>query len=332
VQNRNKMAYSKPKEAIVFPQHIPVLSKQLVFLINPELGDTIIDCTSGLGGHAKLFLEKIGKTGHYIGIDQDEEALHYCKQNLSKSFSAYNIDLYKENFKNICSLLKQKKITRKAHLIADIGISSLQLDSKNRGFSFKTNSPLDMRMDQNSDDISAKEFLATSSQNILEEIFMKYGEIRRTAANRIAEKIIEKRKTKNLKTTFDLRDLIEELYPDNRKLNTLVFQAIRIHINKELENLKELLEASFEYLEEGSNIGIISFHSLEDRIVKQFFKHWSKKCVCSKDILICECRDKHPKRLKLLTKKIITPSTEEIKTNKRSRSSKLRVAQIIKIK
>ncbi len=313
-----------------FTLHTPVLLKQIISIMDPGKSDVVIDCTCGLGGHAEEFLKKIGPKGTYICIDRDKLAQSECKKKLEKLFPKHDIRYINDNFSNIKSILEKLNLSHVDHLIADLGISSFQLDNPERGFSHKLNGPLDMRMNQN-DEIDAKSLLSEIDPFDLRKILMKYGEIPQPIAKKIANNIVYALKDSDIQTTQQLKDIINKsiVGKPKKSIETLVFQAIRIEVNQELASIEKLLTDAFNHLNTGCKLGMISFHSLEDRIVKKFFKHWSKKCLCEKEILICTCEQKFPKRLKIVNKKIIIPDEKEIEENSRSRSAKLRIAQIV---
>jgi len=328
VQNKNKMTYRSQETDDCFTLHKPVLLKQIISIMDPCDGDVVIDCTSGLGGHAEAFLDKIGENGTYVCIDQDPSSLSICKNKMKTKFPNHKIVFINDNFKNIKNIIKELNIEHIDHLIADFGISSYQLDTPERGFSFKVDGPLDMRMNQN-DSESALNFINNSTSNELAKVLREYGEIPYKMASKVSKDIIKN--IENINTTNDLREIITNSIPKHIKKNLepLVFQAIRIEINDELESIRILLKDSFEILNTGTKLGFISFHSLEDRIVKKFLKYWSKPCICPKTNPVCTCQKEYPKRIKLINKKIVIADEDEIEENPRARSAKLRVAQIV---
>ena len=295
--------------------HIPVLLNEVVEVFKEVEEGYIVDCTVGYGGHSEALL-KSNKNIKLICIDQDREAIEFSKKRLekyknrvifiNKKFSKAIEEIQKYNIKGV---------------LADIGVSSLQLDKLERGFSF--NSPnLDMRMNQNSH-LTAYEVVNNYSKSELERIFKEYGEIKNF--KKLAELIISERIKKPFESAKELADFIAKNFKHS-KLHpaTLAFQAIRIEVNQELEELKNLLEnlkklSNFKFL-----VAIISFHSLEDKIVKKTFKEWSQNCICPPYMIKCECGGNNALG-KIITKKPITPSKDELDKNPRSRSSKLRV-------
>lgn len=303
--------------------HKSVLSKEVLDFIEKKEG-IAIDATVGLGGHSLMILRKFPKLT-VLALDQDEEALDKAKKRL-KEFKN-RIIFQKENFRNIEKIARKEKIKKAVFILADLGVSSLQLDKEERGFSFKEG-PLDMRMNLNQE-FSAINVVNQYGEEDLANLIFKYGEER--FSRRIARRIVERRNKKSIQTTKELREIINSAIPNEflRKTKidpaTKTFQAIRIEVNNELESLEEFLQKSLGLLEKDGRLAVISFHSLEDRIVKKFFKKESKDCICPKEMIICQCQ--HKKTLKILTKKPIQATLEEIKENPRSRSAKLRVAE-----
>lgn len=295
--------------------HISVLPNEVLELFSPIKAGTIVDCTLGFGGHSSLLLGA-NENIKIIGCDKDSEALTFSKQKL-KPYKE-RVEFFHGAFSTILSKINQEDIKG---ILADIGVSSLQLDKEERGFGFES-SRLDMRMD-NTQSLSAYEVINSYDQDLLGEILREYGEIRHW--REVAKKICEARRKKPIENAKDLLKIIGDKKERGRKVSvaTLVFQAIRIEVNSELEELGNLLSSIENSTLNNCIVGIISFHSLEDRIVKKTFKEWSKSCICLPDVMRCECGNNHAKG-KILTKKPITPSKDEIKKNPRSRSSKLR--------
>lgn len=299
--------------------HISVLQSEIVELFSSIEKGVIVDCTLGFGGHSNLLLEA-NKNIEIFGCDKDSEALEFSKKRLKPY--ANRTHYFHGAFSQALNHIEHTKIKG---VLADIGVSSLQLDKKERGFGFESD-VLDMRMDR-SQSLSAYDVVNSYDQETLGEILREYGEVRYW--REITKKICETRKKEPIKDTKTLLKIIGDKKERGRKVSvaTLVFQALRIEVNNELGELAALLTTL-----EKSNInecivGIISFHSLEDRIVKKTFKEWSKNCICLPDVMRCECGNNHSKG-KILTKKPITPSKEEVKTNPRARSSKLRAFYI----
>ena len=304
--------------------HVPVLAKESTKVLMTASKGLYLDTTSGFGGHMQLILESLGNRGHLIAADRDQDSIAYLKS----EFSDPRLTIIKTNFKGL-----RQEIDQLDHsfafdgIIADLGVSSHQLDSKDRGFSFKKDADLDMRMDQ-STGISAKNWINTAAEDEISDVIWKYGE--ESYSRKIAKAIIEQRSIRPISSTLEFADLIYQLKKYSKKKEkkhpaTKSFQAIRIHINDELEELRSLLDFSLEYLKPGGRIVIISFHSLEDRIVKRFFRDNSRIDPNLSKLPNIE----DTSRLKVILKKI-KPSDEEIKVNPRARSAILRAAEKIK--
>jgi 16S rRNA (cytosine1402-N4)-methyltransferase len=305
--------------------HQPVLLDETLDLLNASSGGLFVDATLGLGGHSEAILEA-SQDCVVIGIDQDEEALARAKQRLSKFGS--RISFFHSNFAMINDVVRKAKKGAPAGILADLGVSSLQLDSVERGFSLRHDAPLDMRMDPASGGQTAAELLATVSQDELANIIYNYGEER--ASRKIARWIIEKRESGTpVNTTRELADLVKRAVRSNPKDKThpatRTFQALRIAVNGELDILEPFIKGSVDLLASGGVLAIISFHSLEDRIVKHAFQRLSGKCVCPPRQPVCSCGA--VKRVEILTRKPVLPSQEELKQNPRSHSAKLRACR-----
>ena len=303
-------------------KHYTVMLNEAVDALECRDGKIYIDCTLGGGGHSELILQRISPSGRLIAFDVDEEAIRYASERL-KGYK--NLTIVKSSYTNLKSELAElgiKKIT--GGVILDLGASYHQLTKRERGFSFSKDAPLDMRFDTDSD-FSAYDVVNNYSEDDLVRIFSEYGEER--FSKRIAKKIVETRRAAKIGTTKELADIIISATPrikSNIHPATRVFQAIRIEVNNELKNVNIVLHDILDLLDNGGIISVISFHSLEDRIVKQIFKYESSKCRCND--MICKCP---PPRIELVNKKPITASEEEIKENPPSRSAKLRVARRI---
>lgn len=292
--------------------HIPVLYEETLEALKDIDEGYIIDCTTGFGGHSNGLLEQ-NKDIKLICNDQDDEALSFSKQRLKKYDD--RVIFNKGNFENVIETFKDYKIKG---ILADIGVSSLQLDKKDRGFSFESET-LDMRMNQEQS-LDASVVVNSYSKEDLEKIFKEYGEVREY--KKVASLIVNNRPFNTAKELADF--LAKKMSKGKIHPATLVFQAIRIEVNDELGVLKRLFDSIESQKPKACTIAIISFHSLEDRIVKNYFKKWTKSCICPKDIFRCECGNNHSLG-KIITKKPIVPTSEEISQNPRSRSSKLRV-------
>ncbi|MDZ7798208.1 MAG: 16S rRNA (cytosine(1402)-N(4))-methyltransferase RsmH [Patescibacteria group bacterium] len=319
--------------------HIPVLKNEVIRYLDLKSGDNVIDLTVGGGGHARHILARIAPKGKLIGLDWDKKALKIARENLKKYKK--RINLIQANYKQIKKIKNEQfnLLTINAILL-DLGFSSITLEDKSRGYSFQTDGPLDMRYNPAETEKTAAGILNHYSQRKLSEVFKKFGEEK--LAVPIAREIVKKRKKKKFKTTKNLVQAIINTYKDKYNINkkepfikrkdkihpaTKVFQALRLEVNDELDNLKKALPQTLEILEKGGRLGVISFHSLEDRIVKNFFKKEAKKCICPPEFPVCRCG--HEKSLKIITKKPVRASEEEIKKNPKSRSAKLRIAEKI---
>lgn len=290
--------------------HIPVLLKESTQCLNLKPGDVILDATINGGGHSKEILKMIGEKGKLIGIDQDEEVLNKLRE---KWKDRRNILLARDNFRNLDKVLASLKIEEINGAVFDIGVSSSQIDESGRGFSFQKDEPLLMTMKVRAepDELTAKEIVNRWSEKDLADVIWRYGEER--FSRRIAKTIVKRRKEKRIETTMELIDAIKEsvppFYRNSRKINcaTRTFQSLRIAVNDELGALKDGMEKAWSFLQSGGRLAVISFHSLEDRIVKNYFRELAEKS-----------------EGKIITKKPIKPAEEEKKTNPRSRSAKLR--------
>jgi 16S rRNA (cytosine1402-N4)-methyltransferase len=302
--------------------HLPVLKKEILEFLNPKEGDTIVDCTLGLGGHAASLLQKVGKTGRLIGFDADTENLKTAEKKLEKYEK--QITLIHRNFRHLSDELSKSGLDHIDSILLDLGLSSPHVDDPEKGFSFSKTGALDMRYDRTKG-ISAYDVINKASSQELAQIFWEFGEER--GSRKIANAICTARKENEIKTTTDLADVIKQIrgYKSHIDPATRVFQALRIYVNDELSVLLEVLPQAVQALREGGKIAVISYHSLEDRIVKNFFRDSTKDCLCSKENPVCICD--HKPTLKILTKKPVAPSEEELTENRRARSAKLRVAE-----
>lgn len=288
--------------------HVSVMLKEVLEYLEGENKSCIVDCTFGGGGHTDGILK------HYphikvIGIDRDQEALE--RGELMKEKYKERLSLFHSNYKELPSVLENAGITKVDAFLLDLGVSSDLIENAERGFSFQKDGPLDMRMDKNSS-LTAEVVVNSYPKEVLEKIFFEYGEEHN--AKKIAKAICEYRKKQRITTTFELVRLVNGVIRQRGKIHpaTKVFQALRIEVNDELNSLKSFLETALNFLTEGGRILVISFHSLEDRLVKTFFKEAALRG-----------------ELKIVTKKPLTPTLDEVKRNPKSRSAKLRVAQKI---
>lgn len=305
-------------------KHVSVLFNEAIEQLNLKNGGIWVDGTLGGGGHSYGILSRT-ESGKLIGIDQDAEAIAAAKQRLAE-FEG-RTTFVNRNFSEIKDILNDLNTDGIDGAVLDLGVSSYQLDNAERGFSYMHNSALDMRMDRKNG-LDAKTVVNTYTKEKLTQIFYEYGEEK--WSKRIAEFIEEKRKIKPIETTFELVDIIKAAVPKNARKDgshpaKRVFQAIRIEVNGELTILKQAVKDFAEVLKPGGRLAIITFHSLEDRIVKNTFKELATGCTCPKDFPVCVC-GKKPK-VKIITNKPVLPQTAELEENPRSKSAKLRAAE-----
>jgi len=303
--------------------HVPVLAEETIgYLITKKEG-VYVDCTLGTGGHFSKISKNTDKNAVLIGFDADKMAIDYCKNNLDIPQQHILVNSNFENLKKYCYRNGYLKIDG---ILMDLGMSSLALDNPERGFSYDQEGPLDMRFSLEQD-TTAQELLNTADSDELRKILKKYGEVKRPSA--IIKGIIEHRKAKKIKTTTELKQIIARRTPYKlrKKVFSQVFQAIRIKINRELEVLEKTLNQALELLAPKGRLVVISYHSLEDRIVKHFFKEKAKDCICPPEFPICKCD--HEQELEILTSSPVTPEKDEINANPRARSAKLRAIEKI---
>lgn len=304
-------------------QHQSVLEGEILKHLDLEEGSLIVDGTLGDGGHTELILKNT--TGvRVLAIDRDLDAIERAGKRLAP-FKNRTI-LVHENFSNIKSILKKANVVNVNGLLLDLGVSSPQLDSPERGFSFMRNGPLDMRMDS-TQKTTAADLLVNLSDRELVFTIKEYGEER--YPKRIVRAIRKAQIQNAITTTHQLSDIVSSVIHLSRSTKihpaTRTFQALRIAVNNELEHIKKTLSDSIEILQASARIMVISFHSLEDRIIKNFFKDEERGCICPPKIPICSCG--HMARLKIITRKPVTPSAEEVRDNSRASSAKMRVAE-----
>lgn len=308
--------------------HIPAMSEEVVHYLNCIPGNIYVDCTLGGSGHARAICKKIIPTGLLIGIDQDIDAIRNAKKVL-KPYEL-NIHLFHSNFINLPDVLNQLNIAAVDGILLDLGLSLHHLESSGRGFSFKRDEPLDMRMNITSE-IKAADIINTFEQKALARLFKHYGEER--WASQIAKRIVTMRARQPITTSAQLADIISSTVPKRVSLKqkihpaTRVFMALRIAVNKELERLDTFMENAPSLLNPNGRLCVIAYHSLEDRIVKHRIKSFEADCICPKEFPTCVCDKK--KVVRSLTKKAIRPTEKEMNMNPNARSARLRVAEKI---
>lgn len=308
---KNSWVWNNEEDGIM-GQHIPVMANEIWSYLKLSPGKVIVDCTLGEGGHSEGVLGKIAPGGRLIGIDQDDDALSIARLRLSRFESMTT--LVHDNFKNIRDVLRTTGIDAMDGVIFDLGVSSIQLNTPERGFSFQSDGPLNMRMDKHAQ-ITAFDLINNLSEEEIASIIYTYGEER--FSRRIARRIVEERNRQTISTTGQLADIVLDAMPHQERYKrihpaTRTFMALRIAVNRELEALTEGLRAALDMLRPGGIACVISFHSLEDRIVKNEFRQRAKEGTLS-----------------LITKKPLVPTEQEMRDNPRSRSAKLRVAEKI---
>lgn len=308
-------------------QHTSIMVRECMDVLLPERGGVFVDCTLGGGGHSEAILERLPSDGRLIGIDRDEQALQAASQRLARFGSRFQA--IRGNFFAIQALLEEENIFEADGILADLGVSSYQLDEASRGFSYQHDAPLDMRMDQRSD-FSAYDVVNAYSKEQLCNVIRLYGEEK--WASRIAQFIVQAREQKCIETTHALVEIIKAAIPASARREgphpaKRTFQAIRIEVNGELDALDEALDSMIACLREQGRLAIITFHSLEDRIVKRKFAELANPCTCPPKIPMCICGK--TASVRILTKKPIVASKEELEQNPRARSAKLRGAEKI---
>ena len=304
--------------------HMPVLLGEVSDFLRVRKEGIYVDCTQGSGGHSDEILSQLAGTGQLIALDRDQEALDRARECLG---SHSNLQAFHQNFKELPSLLSRMGVGAVDGCLLDLGVSSDQLGSPERGFSFRLEGPIDMRMDTRQK-TTAAQLLNEFSAEELAEIFWRYGEEK--AARRIATAIVEHRKSSKFCTTTDLAQVVEKVKgrgPHRIHPATLVFQALRIEVNQELVGLEEFLQQAISLLAPQGRLVVIAFHSLEDRIVKTVFRKAAGKCVCFRPAEFCDCP--RVEQVRILTRKPVTPSPQEIESNPRARSAKLRAVEKI---
>lgn len=305
--------------------HKSVLLFECIEALNIRNGYTYVDCTTGGGGHSLEIAKRMGKDSRLICFDQDTDAIKAAKERLIE-FSD-RVTFVNENFSSLGSVLEDLKVDKLGGVLADLGCSSYQFDTPERGFSYMNDAPLDMRMNKDAP-LSAYNVVNEYSEFDLRKIINDYGEER--FAGRIASSICRARSESKIETTFQLSEIIKSAIPAAARVNgphpaKRTFQAIRIEVNAELDVISPMVASAADKMVSGGRIAVISFHSLEDRIIKHAFKELSSGCTCPRDFPVCVC-GKTPK-IKEISKKPILPSEEELLENPRSRSAKLRIAE-----
>ncbi|MDH7478860.1 MAG: 16S rRNA (cytosine(1402)-N(4))-methyltransferase RsmH [Syntrophomonadaceae bacterium] len=305
--------------------HLPVLLGEAIEQLKIKKDGVYVDCTLGGGGHARAIAERLDETGRLIGIDQDPRAIAEARAGLAGVRP--RVDLVTGNFRNLRAYLQRLGVDRVDGVLLDLGVSSFQLDDAERGFSYWEDAGLDMRMDPQTE-VSAAHLLNRASEQELTRILREYGEER--WAPRIAQFIVRRRQQAPIDSTFQLVEIIKAAVPAAARRKgphpaRRTFQALRIAVNDELGALAEVLAAAIEVLNRGGRLVVISFHSLEDRIVKQKLLKAARPCECPPGLPLCSCGAKP--LLKLITKKPVTPSPEEVASNPRSRSARLRAGE-----
>ncbi len=306
--------------------HKSVLLRETVEMLDPQAGEIFADGTLGLGGHAEAILQA-AENVRVIGIDQDTEAIRFAAERLQKF--GERIKIFHANFADIKAVLEKAGVQKVNGILADLGVSSLQFDSGERGFSFRFDAPLDMRMDADSDYETAAEMLERLSEEEIADVIYKYGEER--MSRRIARRIVWKREIgEPVRTTRELAETVEKAIGRGKSKDkihpaTRTFQALRIAVNREIEILEEFIRDAVDCLKSEGKLAVITFHSLEDRVVKQTFQKLAGKCVCPPRLPQCVCGA--TKEIEILTRKPIVPGDIETAENPRARSAKLRVCK-----
>ncbi len=306
--------------AMSIPIHVPVLLSEVIAGLQPRPGGYFVDCTVGLGGHAAAILEKISPSGKLLGIDADPEAIEVSQDKLSDYGEA--VILVNDNFVNLEAICERYHFHPVDGILLDLGVSSLQLDTAERGFSFHLDAPLNMRFDPGQW-LTASDIVNSFSEQELAKLIQRYGEEHHS--RRIARYIVHNRP---ITTTVELARLVEQaLGSKHARIHpaTRTFMALRIAVNSELQNLELALKQTINLLRPGGRLTVISYHSLEDRIVKQFMRDAASSCLCPPGTVICRCG--HVPTLTLISRKVIKPTSLEIESNPRSRSAKLRIAE-----
>lgn len=307
-------------------EHVPVLSREVMeYLVFPDAPARLIDGTVGGGGHSAQLLRRYPQL-ELLGIDRDDAALEKAAETLA--FAKDRVTLVRGNYSDLALYAREKGWMEVDGILLDIGVSSPQLDQPERGFSWRADGPLDMRMDRR-EALTASRFLNRGSEEELARVFREYGEL--SGARRLATAVVARREEKPFATTADLVALCDDVLGKSKKgrlpAPTLVFQALRIFVNDELGELERVLPEAVEILRIGGRIAVISFHSLEDRIVKNFFRDAAAECTCPPGLPVCVCGA--TPSLRVLTRKVVTAQPDELESNRRSAPARLRAAEKI---
>lgn len=309
-------------------KHIPVMLDESLELLDCSPGGIYVDCTLGGGGFTRAILEKSAPGGVVLGMDWDEEAINRVRGRLGDHGD--RIILEKANFADIRQALRKNGLTHADGIVADLGVSSYQIDDPGRGFSFMQDGPLDMRMNRDAA-ITAADLVETLSEKDLADLIYRYGEERRS--RRIARMIVTERKKHRISGTRELAELVRRAVPPSRDAMrihpaTRTFQALRIAVNGELDSLERFLPEALDVLGPGGRLCVIAFHSLEDRIVKETFRNWARSCRCPRERAACECEG--VPLVRALTRRALRPSPDEVESNPRSRGARLRAVEKLK--
>lgn len=311
-------------------KHVPVMLDEVIEYLAPQEGDIIIDCTLGGGGYTMEILNRVGNSGNVLSIDADMIAINNQKKRIINNKIRNNI-LVNDNFGNLAEIIEENLKDKEINgIVFDLGISSAQLDDEERGFSFNSDAPLKMEFGESSKNKTV-DIINEWSLDELTNIIREFGEER--FARGIAKGIVEARNLKKIETTAQLVEIISANVPKSYRYNkrlhfaTRTFQALRIATNDELESIRKALDVAIDSLSPKGRVVVVSFHSLEDRIVKHLFRTESKDCICPSNYLDCQCN--HKAKVKIINKKIIIPSDSEVNDNPRARSAKMRVAEKI---
>jgi 16S rRNA (cytosine1402-N4)-methyltransferase len=305
--------------------HTTVLLREAIEGLNIDSTGIYVDSTLGGGGHSQWICESLSEAGILVGIDQDDFALNYAKKRLD----CYSCERFfiKSNFASLTNVLESLHLSKIDGILYDLGVSSFQLDDDTRGFSYHKDGPLDMRMNQSAD-LTAETVVNDYHPGDLKRLLFRYGEEK--YASQIVKSIVRERNIKRIKTTVELSDIIKKAYPPRERYkekhpSRKTFQAIRLEVNGEIRILENALAQGLEALKPGGRMCVITFHSLEDRVVKHFFKDHENPCTCPPDFPICVCGKKPD--VKILNRKPIVPGIDELEENRRSRSAKLRIVE-----